>query len=147
MKLDIGGEINWSVENDGRRLVISVDQAGRQAISEAAEEEGGFTERLECEVLEPLLVNSPLGWVDPADTGDLTSAPILGIFEGAFTEDQLPPGNFGFVPIGAWPEEGQKLAVKRYTAITSRWGYPHYQLRSFLEDLATTGKAEFIDSW
>ena len=33
----------------------------------------------EIEFLEPLTSNSELDWIDPADTGDLTDAPMLGI--------------------------------------------------------------------
>lgn len=105
----------------------------------------------EAEAMESLLANSELEWINPTDTGDLTDAPILGIMgDRDIPEDQKCRAGdcFGFRCVGRWPVAGRtKEPMCHYRAIVSRWGYPHYAVRSFLSDLADTGKAEFISQW
>lgn len=95
------------------------EQAELREISAAYTEEGRkhWTDQDECEFLERLICNSELDWTDSRVTGDLTDAPLLCI----------------------WGDENTPVAM--------RWGYPHYQLRSFLTDLMETGRAVFRSSW
>lgn len=61
--------------NTNGSLVITVGKAERKELKEAM---AGSTFREE-DTLEHLIANSDLDWIDPAETGDLTSAPMLGI--------------------------------------------------------------------
>lgn len=81
------------------------------------------------DALESLVCNSELQWVNPADTGDLTDAPTLGILGEEFLysgEGELP---YPCVFVGS-SEKG-----KYFCRITHRWAYMDYQIKSPLEDL------------
>ena len=96
----------------------------------------------EKDFLEWFIANSELEWIDPEDTGDLTSAPLLGILgEEGIAGITVFQENYGYVDSG---HDGRNSLVQ---PILHRWGYPHYQLRSFLADLAENGKVEFVNSW
>lgn len=84
---------------------------------------------------ESLIANSELSWIDPSDTGDLTSAPILGILD---YENHRPEktGPFGAVDTG----------MNEYAPIIHRWGFMEYQVASPLEHLLATGKCHFVSS-
>ena len=94
-------------------LIIEASEAEREELRELERERGGFGTREECDALEHDLCNNGLQWIDPCDTGDLTSAPMLGFYD----------------------EDGNVYA---------RWAFMDYALRSFLTDLAETGKAVFV---
>ena len=81
------------------------------------------------DALEPLIANSELNWIYPADTGDLTDAPMVGFLGEQFTYsgEGLPP--YPCVFAGA---DGDK---KIFHKITHRWAYMSYQVKSPLEDL------------
>ena len=61
------------------RLVIECDD--RAFLREIADERGDSFDSDETmyDLFERIVANSELEWIDPADTGDLTSAPMLGI--------------------------------------------------------------------
>lgn len=125
---------------DRRTLTLSVD-AEEQAdlIALRTDEPGAWgTMSLECEILEPLTCNSELGWIDPADTGDMTDAPMLGITGGDDETTREPIGPHGAMLIGG-DEQGSL-----YVPIHERWAFMAYQVRSFLDDLADDGAAVFI---
>jgi len=65
------------------------------------------------DALEPLTCNSDLDWINPAESGDLTDAPILGIRD----------------------EEGKPT--------DQRWGYMDYQIKDPLEELRKHGQITF----
>ena len=67
-----------------------------------------------------LLGDNELEWIDPAETGDLTSAPMLGLRDdGCYRPAQ----------------EGK---------VIERWAFMDYQVRSVLEDLRDPGKVVFV---
>jgi hypothetical protein len=65
------------------RLVISIDKEEQRLLKEAAADESpefNFDSDYNMhEVFEHLVCNSELDWINPEDTGDMTSAPMLGI--------------------------------------------------------------------
>lgn len=132
-------------------LIITADESEREQLRALRTENGGhFTSNDESDQLENLLGNSELQWLDPAATGDLTSAPMLGItYAGkdgdGLRERSLPPHRFGEINVGA-DEEGGFFA-----AISHRWAFMKYQIHSFLDDLADKGECVWqggeADGW
>lgn len=121
------------------------EQAELRELSAAYTEEGRnhWTDQDESEFLERLIGNSALNWINPADTGDLTDAPMLGIWGPDIPESRKGeyPQAFGFTQCGCWDGKLQ------YMPILNRWAFEPYQVRSFLTDLMETGKTEFLSSW
>jgi len=72
---------------------------------------------LEGEWLESLIANSSYEWILPEEIGALTNAPIVG--------------------------EVSRNNKDEIEEIHSLFWYPNYAIRSFLEDLAETGKCIF----
>ena len=73
--------MKYEITDDRKKLILSIDpeeQAALQLTRTEDPDDWGTT-RLESEVMEPIICNSELQWIDPADTGDLTDAPMLGI--------------------------------------------------------------------
>ena len=129
--------IKYQINKDAGTLTLAADDAARAEIRELVEEEmdRGW-QWLEVEALEILIANSELQWLEPSDTGGLTDAPILGVI-GEETREKTGP--FGAVHVGG-DEKGPI-----FSPILERWGYMDYAVRSFLEDLAETGKAVFVN--
>ena len=66
-------------ETIGRNLIITANREERaQLLADFSSPDAQAGADLH-DVLEPLVSNSDLEWIDPSETGDLTSAPMLGI--------------------------------------------------------------------
>jgi hypothetical protein len=144
--------ITYTISEDRTQLILSVDSDTQKQLVELRDDEEKlrevFTSDLiwgtticECEILEQMIANSELQFLDAADTSDLTGAPILGIYDLEENKSRVQSGPHGASHIGgdtggAW-----------YLPIVERWGYPNYQIRTFLDDLADKGEAVFIDRW
>lgn len=123
-------------------LKISVDHTERLFLSSLPDEQIHQDEVM-YNFLEPLVCNSEFCWVDPSDCGDLTSAPMLGILSigdtsNGYRENELPKERFGQFLTGG--DEGGSY----FEAITGRWAFMDYQVRSVLEDLREKGEAIFV---
>jgi hypothetical protein len=105
-----------TISPDRKTLTIHVDDAEREELRELGQ--GIHQDQEMFEFLEPLICNSELEWINPADTGDLTDAPMLGI---RFFDNE-----------------------SRQETILERWAFMSYQVRSVLEDLRDKGEAIFI---
>lgn len=92
------------------------------------------------EVFEDLTANSDLEWIDPAECGDLTDAPILGIRGEEYATDEM--GCVGQNIVGRWPDENGVLKTW-IRDVVFRWGFMDYAVRSVLDDLADQGYAIF----
>lgn len=138
---------------DETTLTIEADESERAALREVATDlpDHYGTHGHEVEFMEGLICNSELDWINPADTGDLTDAPMLGILGAEFSESSrdgvVIENLYGWHHVGRWKNEETDELENHYQPILHRWGYPHYQLRSFLTDLMETGKAVFLPSW
>lgn len=116
---------------EGDRLIIVVDAEEQAELQELKNDDDGdsdyhngldgdfHSDARMYDFLEPLTANSELEWVSSFETGDLTTAPMLGIKE--YHEKDL--------------EEPK---------IIQRWAFMDYQVRSVLDDLLNNGKAIFI---
>ena len=125
---------------EGTRLILTVspeEQAELQSYRDENPDEFG-TYHHECEVMEPLLCNSELDWVNPCDTGDITDAPMVGIIGEEVIESRLPADRYGAVQVGFWDGHA------RWSPILKRWAFMSYEVRSFLTDLADNGRAVFV---
>src|SRR5437868_6992290 len=75
--------MRYEIVNEGKTLRIIADESERANLRELKQGDNWFDlARAEGEALEHLVCNSELEWVNPADTGDLTDAPMLGIMSG-----------------------------------------------------------------
>lgn len=125
--------------NDAKtNLIIEIDEDEQNELKEMSVEEDFSSDDKMHDFLEPLIANSELQWIDPAVTGDLTDAPMIGILgEDEFSKEENKPGS-GYVSTGATSEEFAKAPV------LYRWAYMDYQLRSPLQDLLESRKVVFI---
>lgn len=86
------------------------------------------------ELLEQLISNSELDWIDPSICGDLTSAPILAQMDYTEVAVEALPGD-GYVDCGFWDDQHFSYRVKR------RWGWMDYAVKDLLEELRENGSA------
>ena len=107
-----------AIENP-HALILSVDPATQAVLQSLrvelnADGSDAFSsdENLH-DVFEWLACNSEYEFVSPAETGDLTSAPLLGIRD----------------------EQGK---------VIKRWGFMQYEVHSPQDQLADTGRCEFV---
>jgi hypothetical protein len=89
------------------------------------ESENPDSDYLMHEYMEQLTCNSDYDWIDPAWTGDLTDAPMLGHFG---EEKELPEGadQVYYHVTGAW--DGKIW----HEPVTHRWAWMGYETESFL---------------
>lgn len=87
------------------------------------------------EFFEPVIANSELDWIDPAETGDLTAAPMIGIRgpEVAVEKGQEP---FRITSMN----NGQAY----YEPVLERWAYMSYAVRDPMEEIKS-GYAVFTN--
>jgi hypothetical protein len=106
------------ISENRRSLTVTLDPDEQQELNEAIE--GMEHPRLE-EVLESLVCNSELDWIDPTETGDLTDAPMIGIRD---YDDTGGPTDLG--------------------SVLERWAFMNYQVEDPVAVLAETGRLVFI---
>lgn len=80
------------------------------------------------ELLESLVANSELDWLDPSICGDLTDAPMLAILDYCEQPLEAIPGN-GRVAAGFW--DGQAWSRQ----VLHRWGWMQYETKDLLEEI------------
>lgn len=68
--------MKYEISKDRKTLTVIADHGDLQDLREMPEIN---SDNALADALEKMLANSELQWLDPADTGDLTSAPMLGI--------------------------------------------------------------------
>lgn len=121
---------------DRSKLLLHADEADRKELSELGDTSSDVAMVV---FLLPLIYNSELHWIDPAITGDLTDAPMLGILGEEGDKDRtIFPENYGLVTSGYI---GQNEMAQ---PILERWAFMDYQVRSVLQALRDTGIAIFI---
>lgn len=125
--------MNYSISPDRRLLTITADADERAEL--AALGESIHSDSTLHDSLEHITCNSELEWVFPYETGDLTDAPMLGIFgEEGLKEHTVFAPNHGLRDTGF---NGHNTTA---VPIVERWAYIGYELRSFLEVLRDEGK-------
>lgn len=109
------------ISDDRSQLTIYVTPEEQAELRELEEIQ---SDKAMADFLEPLTCNSELEWTGADESGDLTSAPMLGIYERI--------------------EIKTKNAEGFTTALKERWAFMDYQVRSVLEDLRDKGECIFV---
>ena len=71
--------MNYTITKDRSQLVLTVDEDERALLCELGE--AIHRDMTMYEFFEHLVCNSELEWITPERTGDLTDAPMLGLYE------------------------------------------------------------------
>ena len=132
--------MKWRTDEHGR-LVITVTKHEQRRLQALQRRDEAFdSDDFMHELLEPLVTNGEFAWLPEGCTGDLTSAPMLGVLG-----DEIPgPDNAedafgaGLVPVGRWPHEGRLQQM--YQPVLKRWAFMDYQITSPQRELAETGE-------
>lgn len=124
--------------NDTRtQLIVSADEIDRANLREMGQEI--HQDKTMCEFFDPIVCNSELNWIDAANTGDLTSAPMVGILsEPEFKRHNLKTVQDHRNIIASCDTYGLMVCH-----VTERWAFMDYQARSVLEDLRDKGEVIF----
>lgn len=120
--------MNFNISPDRTLLTLTVSDAERAELREVRNLDSDHAMH---DFFERMVANSELEWVDPEWTGDLTSAPMIGIFG----EDTTKPGGR---PNGSW---GGK---EHYNHVLERWAFMQYQVVSLLRTLLQDGVAVLV---
>ncbi len=129
-----------TISTDKKTLTITVDKSERALLRKLTKETGIQSDNAMHVFFEPLICNSELQWIPEGTTGDLTTAPMIGITDSPrYLQDKesFPP-HFGMIDCGNG-EHGSEVQI-----ILERWAFMDYQVRSVLEDLRDAGQAVFI---
>ena len=131
--------MQYTISPDRRRLTIQASKTEREELRERDDIQSDYALH---EIFERLVSNSELEWINPADTGDLTDAPMLGILDGAqplANRESFAP-HYGTTLAGCYGDPPQAQVCP----ILERWAFMDYQVRSVLEDLRDKGEAVFV---
>ena len=109
-----------SFTQDRKNLIIEIDKDEIQELVEMGEEI--HSDRAMFDFFEKLICNSELEWIPERATGDLTNAPMLGIYE---YDPELNSG------------DGEHF-------LSEHWAFMSYEVVSVLEILRDNGKAVFV---
>ena len=111
--------MKYTISKDRRFLTITADAGERANLVDLGD--SIHSDSTMVDVLEHITCNSELQWINPSETGDLTDAPLLGIY-GAGPDDETP-------------------------VISERWGFQSYAVRSLLQDLRDKGEVVLSNAW
>lgn len=100
------------------------------------------------DLLQPMFTNDSYCWLPEGTTGDMTSAPIVGILG-----DEMPgPAKdkavcAGLYHCGRWEVDGDLREI--YQPVLRRWAFMDYALTSPQRELAERGRCEWFggDYW
>ena len=103
--------MNHRIENGN--LVITVTPEERAELCDLISEPGFDSDETMHDILEPLVTNDAFVWIDPAVTGDLTSAPMLAVLgdEQPGPDDADEALGSGLFPVGRWDHQGELRAA------------------------------------
>jgi len=131
-----------TISPDRQKLTIKISDDEQRILYELGDDI--HQDLTMTDFLEPL-TRKELEWINPMNTGDLTSAPMLGILGDEMTIEEIEvaanskPGIFGSVIFGH--SGGKDL----HQPILERWAFADYQVRSVLQNLRDYGRVVFVD--
>jgi hypothetical protein len=132
--------MNHTINKERTKLTITIDADEREMLRRMDREgpDSIQSDKAMHEFFEPLIANSELEWINPADTGDLTDAPMLGILGESRRDDATPRGY-----------QGPKIycGTGMIQPILERFGFADYQVVSVLETLRDRGEVIFSNQW
>lgn len=134
-KCEIPQKMKHSISQDNTKLTLTLHpgeaEEWRETREESSDRAGSDMEMINF--LEPLTCNSDLDWIPDGTTGDLTSAPMLGI-TGPEEKGEATPKH-GYIPVGY--AEGTSWRVP----VLSRWIWANYETKSLIDELLEKGEA------
>lgn len=145
--------MNWSSEETGTpgesTLVITVTKREQRWLKAAQrrDEQGQCRPRFESDdflydLLEPMFTDDSFSWLPEGTTGDMTSAPILGILGDEMVGPERDHAVCsGLLHCGRWDVDGALREI--YQPVLSRWAFMDYALTSPQRELAETGRCEW----
>jgi hypothetical protein len=134
------GGISHSIEPNGELRLVA-DSVARQTLKEMKEEQPDFdSDAVMYDVLEGIVANSELEWIQPEWVGALTSAPMLGI-----TGEPRPmkEGERGGVGMGSVNVVGNWDNQTWVSDVLKAWAFMNYQVTSPQQELLEKGEAIF----
>lgn len=129
------------------KLVLRLQEGDKELLQTVHDEdpEAFGSDNTMFDFFEHLIANSELDWVQPEETGDLTSAPLLGIISGQEVREEdwenYPEPVYGWRYCGG----DEKGAI--YNPIVNRWGWEPYQVEALLDHLLKHGEATLVAGW
>ena len=132
--------MKWKLDGYGR-LLITVTKREQRRLKAAQRRDDTFdSDAFLHELLESLVTNDEYTWLHDDCTGDLTSAPMLGILgdEMPGPDDTEPALGSGLVHVGCWAYKGRLRQM--YQPVLKRWAFMAYQITSPQRELAETGQ-------
>jgi hypothetical protein len=138
--------MKWQIDEQGR-LVITVTKREQRSFQAAHRRDQSFdSDAFMHDLLEPL-VTSGFTWLPEACTGDLTSAPMLGILGEEMPGPDQDAIGMGLVHVGCWYHKGRLRQM--YQPVLQRWAFMSYAGTSPQRELAQTGECvwEGGDFW
>ncbi len=128
----------FEVERVPGGIKIKADADARKFLAEVkAEREDWGTDTCLHDVFEGLIGNTEWEWVQPEYVGDLTDAPMIGIYgeTRAVDPSDVPESDVGMGRcVGFWDDKA------RYEPVIERYAYMDYQIRNPLDELLDTGE-------
>jgi hypothetical protein len=131
--------LSYTISADRRTLTVTAGKSARAELAELGQDI--HSDKSLYEAFDALIGNSELQWVSPVVCGDLTEAPILGIWGDEQWVSEHKDGD-GTILAGA--DHSRKEKPIMVQPVLERWAYMDYQIISPLQDLRDTGKAVFI---
>lgn len=126
--------MNHYIDGCGQ-LIITVDKQEKQHLVESSVEDAFDTDDFMLDFFESLLANSALQWISPAQSGDLTDAPMLAILGEPIPGPENPSDGEaqGMIHVGRWDDKSW------YEPILKRWAFMSYQVKSPQRELMERG--------
>jgi hypothetical protein len=140
--------MNWQIDEDGK-LVITITKKEQRHLNalQRRDEEGRCNPAFNSDdflydLLMPMFTDDSFTWLPEGTTGDMTSAPIIGVLGD---EMPGPPTDkaecSGLYHCGRWEVDGELREI--YQPVLSRWAFMDYALSSPQQELAETGRCEW----
>jgi hypothetical protein len=138
--------MTWHTDEYGRLVITATKQEQRRLQAVQRRDHSGQCEpsfdsdAFMHELLEPLVTGDEFTWLPEGFTGDLTSAPMLGILgdEMPGPDDAEAAVGTGLVHVGCRPHEGRLRHI--YRPVLKRWAFMPYLVRRPQADLADDGE-------
>jgi hypothetical protein len=129
---------------EGDKLIITVTVREQRAIRKLwnADPDNFHSDEVMYNLLEPLVTNNEFHWIEPYVTGDLTSAPMLGLLgdtEPGPSEKEAEGS--GLQHVGAWDHEGKHRQM--YQPVLYRWAFMSYEVEAVQQALVEKRRAVF----
>jgi hypothetical protein len=145
--------MRWSIEESGTpgesTLVLTITKREQRWLKAAQrqDEQGQCRPRFDSDdflydLLEPMFTDDSFSWLPEGTTGDMTSAPMVGILGSDMPGPSTHKAQCsGLYHCGRWEVQGQLREV--YQPVLQRWAFMDYAITNPQRQLAETGRCEW----